>query len=172
MWMFVLLLLVPLIPETEMESPPELFDLSVAVSGDTGPIGQKMTCGLLPPSVGLVVEGVSFEIAKFVCCVLFDQNTWAYFTSTLRVYKITDKRKIPMKTVIGFTGNRHAACRHPVYHCGIVLVDSVHIIAEYSILLVFTQVCLNIVDFCSCPALCISHESFQVFKEPDWSIKL
>ena len=107
----MLLLLGLLIPEMEMESPRELFDLSVAVFGDTGPIGQKMACGLLPPSVRLIVEGVSFEIAKFVCCVLFDQNTWAYFTSSLRVYKITDKRKIPMKTVTGFTGNR--ACSMP-----------------------------------------------------------
>ena len=102
----MLLLQGPLVPETETESPPELFGSSVAIVGDTGPIGQKMTCGLSPPSVRLVVEGVSFEIAKFVCCVLFDQNTWAYFTSSLRAYNIMDKRKIPMETVTGFTGNR------------------------------------------------------------------
>ena len=102
----MLLLLGPLVPETETESPLELFDSSVAVVGDTGPIGQKITCRLLPPSVRLVVEGVSFKIAKFVFCILFDQNTQAYFTSSLRAYNIMDKRKIPMGTVTGFTGNR------------------------------------------------------------------
>ena len=109
--MLVLLLMGPLVPEMETESPAELFDSSVVVVGDTGPIGQKMTCGLLPPSVGLVIEGVSFEIAKFVCCALFDQNTWAYFTSSLIAYNIMDRRKIPMGTVTGFSGNR--ACGMP-----------------------------------------------------------
>ena len=105
MWMLVLLLMGPLVPETETESPLELFDSSVVV-GDTSPIGRKMTCGLSPPSVRLVIEGVSFQIAKFVCCALFDQNTGAYFTSSLIVYNIMDRRKIPMGTVTGFSGNR------------------------------------------------------------------
>ena len=107
----MLLLLGPLVPKTETESPLELFDSSVAVVGDTGPIGRKVTCRLLPPSVRLVVEGMSFKIAKFVCCALFDQNTWAEFTSLLIAYSIMDKRKIPMGTVTGFSGNR--ACGMP-----------------------------------------------------------
>ena len=106
MWMLVLLLMGLLVLETETEFPPELFDFSVVVVGDTGPIGQKMTCRLSSPSVRLVIEGVSFKIAKFVCCALFDQCTWAYFTSPLIVYNIMDRRKIPMGTVTGFSGNR------------------------------------------------------------------
>ena len=102
----MLLLMGPLVPKTETESPLELVDSSVVVIGDTGPTGQKMTCGVLPPSVRLIIEGVSFKIAKFVCCALFDQSTWAYFTSSLIAYNIMDKRKIPMGTVTGFSGNR------------------------------------------------------------------
>ena len=107
----MLLLMGLLVPKTEMESPLELFDSSVVVAGDTGPTGQKMTCGLSPPFVRLIIEGVSLKIAKFVFCVLFDQSTWAYFTSFLIAYNIMDRRKIPMGTVTGFSGNR--ACGMP-----------------------------------------------------------
>ena len=61
----MLLLMCPLVPEMETESPLELFDSSVVIVGDTGPIGRKMTCRLSPPSARLVIGGVSFEIAKF-----------------------------------------------------------------------------------------------------------